>query len=102
MLPPSRIDVEKEHLLISQSTHIVLQLQQVAITDDDIKQQEAKVAGARRKVEELLAAIEKSDQESLRNERPLSSVPSEVRVCSTLTTGHFGDYCHWIICTGIV
>ena len=54
-------------------------LQQVLITDEDIKQQEAKVVGARRKVEELLAAIEKSNREALiKGDRPFSAAPSEV------------------------
>jgi len=40
-------------------------LQQVIITDEDIRQQETKVEGARKKLEELLAAIEKSGREKL-------------------------------------
>ena len=54
-------------------------LQHVVINDEDIKQQEAKVVSARKKVEELLAAIEKSNREALlRDDRPLSAVSNEV------------------------
>lgn len=53
--------------------------QQVVVTDDDIKQQETKVTESRRKLEELLAALEKSNREALvRGDRPLSAIPSEV------------------------
>ena len=53
---------------------VVLRSQQVVVNDEDIRQQENKVEGARKKLEELLAAIEKTNEENLEKEgRPMSA-----------------------------
>lgn len=49
------------------------------VTEEDIKQQESKVNTTRKKLEELLAAIEKANREDLlKNDLPMSADPSEV------------------------
>lgn len=49
-------------------------IQQVVVTEEDVRQQENKVEGARKKLEELLAAIEKTNRENMEKEgRPMSA-----------------------------
>ncbi|XP_067929332.1 methyl-CpG-binding domain protein 3-like isoform X2 [Watersipora subatra] len=66
-------------------------IQQVVITDEDIRQQQSKVVSSRRKVEELLAAIEKNNRETLLKEDMILSAQSKERPESSTGSSSIHD-----------